>query len=179
MRFSNPAFIKYIETSGNEYLITPQAENLFKGNPGQVWSQGEGKLPCIGETKGTLCERFKEHRQATNNPLHANATAAVPSHFNQCKESSKAHVPNPWYGRYPTHAHNHITRAVAAMDSCFAPLVANQYGIAIARSWYVCFSAFFEHFNQPGHSIADKERIPLELQPTFSVSAVRQEKRTS
>ena len=82
-------------------------------------------------------------------------------------------------GRYPTHAHNHITRAVAAMDSCFAPLVANQYGIAIARSWYVCFSAFFEHFNQPGHSIADKELMPLELQPTFSVSAVRQEKRTS
>ena len=25
----------------------------------------------------------KEHRQATNNPLHANATGAVPSHFNQ------------------------------------------------------------------------------------------------
>ena len=43
----------------------------------------EGKLPCIGETKGTLCERFKEHRQATNNSLHANATAAVPSHLNQ------------------------------------------------------------------------------------------------
>ena len=31
----------------------------------------------------TLRERFKEHRQATNNPLHANATAAVPSYFNQ------------------------------------------------------------------------------------------------
>ena len=90
MRFSNPAFIKYIETSGNEYLITPQAENLFKGNPGQVWSRGEGKLPCIGETKGTLCERFKEHRQATNNPLHANATAAVPSHFNQPGHSISA-----------------------------------------------------------------------------------------
>ena len=67
-----------------------------------------------------------------------------------------------WYD-YPTHAHNHIKRALAAMDSCFAPLVANQLGIAIARSWYVCFSAFFEHFNQPGHSIADKELIPLEL----------------
>ena len=44
---------------------------------------GEGKLPCIGETRDTLRERFKEHRQATNNPLHANATAAVSSHFNQ------------------------------------------------------------------------------------------------
>ena len=44
---------------------------------------GEGKLPCIGETKSTLRKLFKEHRQATNNPLLANATAAVPSHFNQ------------------------------------------------------------------------------------------------
>ena len=50
----------------------------------------EGKLPCIGETKGTLCERFKEHRQATNNPLHANTTAAVPSHFNQPGHSISA-----------------------------------------------------------------------------------------
>ena len=60
----------------------------------------------IGETKRTLCVCFKEHRQATNNPLHANTTAA---------ES----VP---------------------------------------------------HFNQPGHSIADIEFIPLELQPTLSMS---------
>ena len=34
------------------------------------------------ETKRTLRERFSEHRQATNNPLHVNAAAAVPSHFN-------------------------------------------------------------------------------------------------
>ena len=63
---------------------------------------GEGKLPCIGETnyKGTLRKRFKEHRQATNNPLHANAS----------------------------------------------------------------------HFNQPGHSIADMDLIPLELQHTLSMS---------
>ena len=69
---------------------------------------GEGKLPCIGETKGTLRERFKEHRQATNNPLHANATAAVASHF-----------------------------------------------------------------NQPGHSIADMDLIPLELQHTLSMSRLK------
>ena len=36
----------------------------------------------IGETKRTLRERFWEHRQATNNPLHDNAAAAVPCHFN-------------------------------------------------------------------------------------------------
>ena len=41
------------------------------------------KRQYVGETKRTLRERFKEHRQPTNNPLHANATAAVPSHFNQ------------------------------------------------------------------------------------------------
>ena len=36
----------------------------------------------IGETKRTLRERFTEHRQSTNNPDHANASAAVPSRFN-------------------------------------------------------------------------------------------------
>ena len=36
-----------------------------------------------GETKCTLHEWFKDHRQATNNLLHANTTAAVPSHFTQ------------------------------------------------------------------------------------------------
>ena len=41
------------------------------------------KRQYVGETKCTFRERFKEHRQAANNPLHANATAAVPSHFNQ------------------------------------------------------------------------------------------------
>ena len=63
------------------------------------------KKQYIGDTKRTLHERFKEQRQATNNSLHANATAAVPSHL-----------------------------------------------------------------NQPGHSIADVERIMLELQPTLSMS---------
>ena len=36
------------------------------------------KKQYIGETKRTLRERFTEHRQATNNPSHANASAAVP-----------------------------------------------------------------------------------------------------
>ena len=63
------------------------------------------KKQYIDETKCTLRECFKEHRQATNNPFHANATAAIPSQF-----------------------------------------------------------------NQPGHSITDMELIPLELQPTLSMS---------
>ena len=41
------------------------------------------KKQYIGETKRTLIrERFTEHRQATNNPSYANASAAVATHFN-------------------------------------------------------------------------------------------------
>ncbi|KAL9972658.1 hypothetical protein ACROYT_G019009 [Oculina patagonica] len=40
------------------------------------------KKQYIGETKRSIRERFAEHRQATNNPRHANASAAVPTHFN-------------------------------------------------------------------------------------------------
>ena len=47
------------------------------------------KKQYIGETKRMLRERFKEHRQATNNPNHSNATAAVPTHFNLPGHSSK------------------------------------------------------------------------------------------
>ena len=45
--------------------------------------------------------------------------------------STGAHVPTPWYGHYLTHAHNHITPAVAAMDSCFALIGAHQHGITL------------------------------------------------
>ena len=34
-------------------------------------------------------EHFKEHRQATNNPNHSNATAAVPTHLNLPGHSAK------------------------------------------------------------------------------------------
>ena len=34
------------------------------------------------EPKRTLRERFTEHKQPTNNPSHANVSAAVPTHFN-------------------------------------------------------------------------------------------------
>ena len=47
------------------------------------------KKQYIGETKRMLRERFKEHRQATNNPNHSNATAAVPTHFNLPGRSAK------------------------------------------------------------------------------------------
>ena len=34
-------------------------------------------------------------------------------------------------GQYPTHAHSHITQAVAAMDSSFALIGTHQHGIAV------------------------------------------------
>ena len=40
------------------------------------------KKRYIGETKRTFRARFIENRQTTNNPSHANASAAVPTHFN-------------------------------------------------------------------------------------------------
>ena len=46
------------------------------------------KKQYIGETNRTIRERFTEHRQATNNPHHANSTAAVPTHFNLPGHSS-------------------------------------------------------------------------------------------
>ena len=42
----------------------------------------------IGETKRMLRKRFKL-RQATNNPNHSNAAAAVPIHFNLPGHSAK------------------------------------------------------------------------------------------
>ena len=47
------------------------------------------------------------------------------------KLCTQAHIPTPRYGQYLRHAHNHITPAVAAMDSCFALIGAHQHGIAV------------------------------------------------
>ena len=43
----------------------------------------------------------------------------LPNDPNTNFNSTEAHVPTPRYGQYLTHAHNHITPVVAAMDSCF------------------------------------------------------------
>ena len=40
---------------------------------------------------------------------------------------TEAHVSTPRSGQYLTYAHNHITRAVAAMDCCFALTGAHQH----------------------------------------------------
>ena len=57
---------------------------------------------------------------------------------------------NPRPSQYVTHAHSHITRAVAAMDSCFALIKAQQHGDTavrmrevLARPWVgVCVPCF-------------------------------------
>ena len=41
---------------------------------------------------------------------------------------------SPSFGQYLTHAHSHITRAVAAMDSCFALIGAHKQGMSIAAT---------------------------------------------
>ena len=47
-------------------------------------------------------------------------------------EASKGHTyTNSRPGQYLTRAHSHITRAVAAMDSCFAFIGAHQHDIAV------------------------------------------------
>ena len=40
---------------------------------------------------------------------------------------------NPRPDQYLTHAHSHVTRAVAAMDSCLALTGAHQHGIAVGQ----------------------------------------------
>ena len=59
------------------------------------------------------------------------------------KWSTEAHIPTPWYGQDRTHAHNHITRAVAARDSYFALLGAHQHGIASTVSLVITDPAFY------------------------------------
>ena len=44
---------------------------------------------------------------------------------------TEAHVSTPRSGQYLTYAHNHITRAVAAMDSCFALTGAHQHSTVV------------------------------------------------
>ena len=42
-------------------------------------------------------------------------------------------MPTPQRGQYLMHVHNHITPALAAVDSCFALIGANQHGKATGQ----------------------------------------------
>ena len=61
----------------NKHLITCNSTNLT-----YMIECKKCKKQSIRETKRTLRERFSENSQATNNSLHTNVAAAVPSHFN-------------------------------------------------------------------------------------------------
>ena len=73
-------------------LVFSRASTWYKKNKQQMTCKSTNliymiqckrcKKQYIGETKRTLRERFTEHKQATNNPSHTNASAAVPTHFN-------------------------------------------------------------------------------------------------
>ena len=51
-------------------------------------------------------------------------------------------LPTLQYGQYLTHVHNHITSAVAAMDSCFFLVRTHQHGIASTVSIMITDPAF-------------------------------------
>ena len=66
------------------------------------------KKQYIGETNRTLCVCFKQHRQATNNPLHANTTAAESlPHFNQL--ATRSQIWNLFHSGITTYS-QHVTR---------------------------------------------------------------------
>ena len=50
--------------------------------------------------------------------------------------ASKHTLPSPQYGQYLTHAYSHITRAVAAMDSCFAIIRLHQHTVELVMCAY-------------------------------------------
>ena len=49
------------------------------------------------------------------------------------KISSNTRGHNPWSGQYATHAHSHITRAVAAMYSYFGLVRPQQHGMSLKQ----------------------------------------------
>ena len=51
-------------------------------------------------------------------------------------------LPTLQYGQYLAHVHNHITWAVAAMDSCFVLVRTYQHGIASTVSLTITDPAF-------------------------------------
>ena len=70
-----------------------------------------------------------------------------------------AHIPavlSPRYGENLTHALSHITRAVAAMDSCFVIVRTHQNGVAFGHLYDP--KAVFRRSLLPSHTL-----IPITL----------------
>ena len=60
--------------------------------------------------------------------LNINASGKHLFLYLDCTVPRGTRTPRP--GQYLTHAQSHITRAVAAIDSCFALIGAHQHGMA-------------------------------------------------
>ena len=97
-----------------------------------VPSEYRTRAPVPG---GTNCECTLRKKEEKNKILRSTCgkcsfeKTVIESSFNYYIESRHTYT-NPRPGQYLTRAHSHITRAVAAMDSCFARIGAHQHGIA-------------------------------------------------
>ena len=79
---------------------------------------------------------------------------------------SKGHTyTNQRPGHYLTHEHSHITRVVAAMDTCFDLTGAHQYGIAVdqwprrTRVFFFVSRRAYMQSAMPSHRFNNKEHI--------------------
>ena len=88
-------------------------------------------------------QRIRLHKEPITKSLqlpHIPVTASVYTCMTQARSAlpcKPAETPtiksNSRPGQYLTHAHSHITRAVAAMDSCFGLVRPHQHGIAVGQ----------------------------------------------
>ena len=73
--------------------------------------------------------KFTERWEMLNEMYGKQALSYSYHNKTSLKQGAYIHQPRP--GQYLTHTHNHITRAVATMDSCFTLIGAHQRGIAV------------------------------------------------
>ena len=69
----------------------------------------------------------------TRSPSDSLPSITVKWHISGLKHT----LPTPRYGQYLTHANNHITRTVPAMESCFALIGAHQPSGPKTRNEYM------------------------------------------
>ena len=88
------------------------------------------------EWRFTTPEVLTERKSATSFPgsliLTPHRAGAVRCENNNKKQVTHSNT-NPRPGQYLTHAQSHITRAVAAMDSCFGLVRPHQHGVAVGQ----------------------------------------------
>ena len=99
-----------------------EGERRFKN---EAISEGEGVAfrGVFPEALGNIGELLKSNscsiEQAVSYFQRSFIYRRLNVFWNNTNLSSEAHVPTPRYGQYLTHAHSHITRLVAVMDSFY------------------------------------------------------------